>query len=253
MINVEEGATAEFVELHHSSGGSSHYANAVTEIRVAPGARARWLQVQQRAADHLMTSSTAVSVSADAGFLGGSMQLGGRMVRNAVDMIVDGQAARAEVTGLTITDDVQHIDNRVFAHHAKPGGTTRQHYRAIAAGRSRNVFNSKALVSAGADGTDAEQSSHNLLLSEEAEIDTKPELEIYADDVKCAHGATVGELDAAALFYLRSRGIEENQARQILTRAFADQIVDRLPVAAAKAFAEQAISEKLKRVIGAVS
>ena len=250
-IDVGEGATADVIEVHSSSGSAEHYANAVTEIRAKRSATVRWLQLQQRDDRHMMTSTTDVRVAANSSFEGASVQLGGKLVRNAVNMVAGGNAASAAVTGLTISDKNQHIDNRVLADHEHPGGTTRQHYRSIAAGRSRCIFNSKALVQPGADGTDAEQSSHNLLLSNGAEIDTKPELEIYADDVKCAHGATVGELDENALFYLRSRGVAKEQAQQMLTKAFADQVVAKLPIATAQDVVERAIGAKLEQVIEA--
>ena len=253
LVRVGTRATAAILELHTSAGDAEHYANAVTEFRVESSAHLSWAQVQQRDDNHMMTSTTDLSVASEATFNGASVQLGGKLIRNAVNVVVEGPAAHATVNGLTISDGAQHIDNRVFADHAQPGGTTQQHYRGIAAGQSRNIFNSKALVRAGADGTDAEQSSHNLLLSDRAEIDTKPELEIYADDVKCAHGATIGELDAEALFYLRTRGIDEHDAKQMMTRAFADQIFAKLPIAAAETFIEEAISDKLERVIEAAS
>ena len=126
---------------------------------------------------------------------------------------------------------------------------SRQEYRGILAGKARGVWNGKAIVHEGADGTDAEQSNHNLLLSQSAEINAKPELEIYADDVKCSHGTTVGQLDETALFYLRTRGLDKSEARQVLTRAFAHAIVGRSPIAQIEDFLLDSIDARLKALL----
>lgn len=251
LVSVGEDATVEFVELFTSSGAEDHVTNAVTEIHARERATVRWIQLQLRDRRHMLLGTTAITAEAGASVEGATIQLGGSLARSSIEMLLNGPGARTAVAGLTVTDETQHVDIRVLADHAQPDGTSRQTFRGIAAGRSRSILNSKALVRDGADGTDAEQASHNLLLSDRAEIDTKPELEIYADDVKCAHGATVGDLDADALFYLRSRGIAADQAARILTRAFANQIVDALPVAGITPFAEAAIDRKLRDVIGA--
>jgi Fe-S cluster assembly protein SufD len=131
---------------------------------------------------------------------------------------------------LYLAEDGQHIDNHTRVDHKVGPARSEQEYRGILHGKSRAVWNGKAIVHAGADGTDADQANHNLLLSERCEIDTKPELEIYADDVKCSHGTTVGQLDETALFYLRTRGIDERGARELLTRAFAESILAKAPI-----------------------
>ena len=250
IVLLESGAKADFIEIQTSSGGGEHFANIVTEFHVGEQAHCGFLQLQQRQLEHMSVNSVLVQIDTDGRFEGSTVQTGGRLVRNNVQLRIDGRGAYGRMAALTISDGVQHIDNCVFADHAKPNGTTRQDYRGIAGGRSRTIFNGKALVQVGADGTDAEQSNHNLLLSSKAEIDTKPELEIYADDVKCAHGATVGELDADALFYLRSRGLSADQAERVLTRAFAARMLAALETSPAAALAEQAVETKLSAMIG---
>ena len=153
------------------------------------------------------------------------------------------------MTGAYLADGRQHIDNHLFADHVVGPAQSRQEYRGIAAGRSRCVFNGKAVVRPGAAGTDAVQSNHNLLLSDHAEIDTKPELEIYADDVKCSHGATVGQLDEKSVFYLRSRGLDRDDAIRLLTQAFAASILNELPVAATHGYVNGIIGRKLDGMI----
>jgi Fe-S cluster assembly protein SufD len=156
--------------------------------------------------------------------------LGGRLVRNDLDVDMAGREATALIGGLYIAGDGQHIDNHVRVDHRVGPAASEQEYRGILGGRCRCVWNGKAVVHAGADGTDAQQSNHNLLLSDRAEIDAKPELEIYADEVKCSHGTTVGQLDDAALFYLRSRGLDKQDAMRALTRAFGASIVNHIAI-----------------------
>ena len=157
--------------------------------------------------------------------------------------------ASANLNGLYLAGAEQHIDNHIRVDHRVGPAVSREEYRGILAGRARCVFNGKAIVHEGADGSDAEQSNHNLLLSETAEIDTKPELEIYADDVKCAHGATIGQLDKSALFYLRSRGLNEDEATQLLTRAFAARILTAVPIEATRTYIGQKTEQRLDGLI----
>ncbi len=157
--------------------------------------------------------------------------------------------ATVTLHGLYLAGTKQHIDNHTRIDHRVGPSESREEYRGILSGRSRCIFNGKAIVHKGADGTDAEQSNHNLLLSDTAEIDTKPELEIYADDVKCAHGATVGQLDKSALFYLRSRGLDRDEAAQLLTRAFAARILTASPIAATHAYISQKTDRRLDALI----
>ena len=179
-----------------------------------------------------------------------SIDVGGKLIRNDVVVKIAGPDATANISGVYLADGRQHIDNHILVDHQVGPARSMQDYRGIIGGRARCVFNGKALVRAGADGTDAEQSNHNLLLSDKAEIDTKPELEIFADDVKCAHGTTVGQLDEKSIFYLRSRGLSLEQAKILLTRAFAGQILKQLPIEGVRNFVNQLIEEKLDRLTG---
>jgi len=177
--------------------------------------------------------------------------IGGGLIRNDVDIDISNPGAEVEFNGLYLAGDGQHIDNHTRVDHRAGPAKSSQEYRGILNGRCRCVWNGKAIVHQGADGTDATQANHNLLLSEHAEIDAKPELEIYADEVKCSHGTTVGQLDETALFYLRSRGLDKRQAIQILTHAFAADLVGRAPVAAAKARVTSLVERRLGDLIQA--
>ena len=231
FIELEEGSKAQFVEYHASTGAADHYANSIVELSLARGANADYVRIQERDARHSQTHRTAITLQDSSTVRYSGFDLGGQLVRNDLDIDIAGKEATALVGGLYIAGEGQHIDNHVSIDHRVGPARSEQEYRGILGGRCRCVWNGKAIVQPGADGTDAEQSNHNLLLSERAEIDAKPELEIYADEVKCSHGTTVGQLDDAALFYLRSRGLDKQEAMRALTRAFGASIVNHSSVA----------------------
>ncbi len=247
-IELEEGAQAQFVEYHTSIGDSDHYANSVVELSLAAGAVADYVRIQGRDRNHTQTHRTAIRLEASSTVRYSGFDLGGRLIRNDLDIDIAGKEATALVGGLYIADDRQHIDNHIRIDHRVGPARSAQEYRGILGGRCRCVWNGKALVQAGADGTDAEQSNHNLLLSDRAEIDAKPELEIYADEVKCSHGTTVGQLDEAALFYLRSRGLDQQEATRALTRAFGASIVSHSPIAIAADHLSEVVEQRLSRL-----
>lgn len=233
-ITVAPGCDVEIVEYHSSSGDGDHYANSVVTLDVGEAAHANYVRIQGRRIGHLQTGRLSATLGKDARLNAASYDLGGSLVRNDVDIDLNASGAELVCNGLYLASDGQHIDNHIRVDHRVGPAASSQEYRGILNGRCRCVWNGKAIVHPGADGTDAKQANHNLLLSEQAEIDAKPELEIYADDVKCSHGTTVGQLDESALFYLRSRGLGKHQAVQVLTRAFAADLVERAPVIAAK-------------------
>lgn len=250
-VNVEFAANSvgEVIEYHASAGAADHYANAIVGITVGDNAAASHVRIQNRDLDHVQTSSTLVNVGRDARFSSAGFDLGGGLVRN--DLVVDISDPGAEISfdGLYLAGEGQHIDNHTRVDHRAGPATSRQEYRGILNGKCRCVWNGKAIVHQAADGTDADQANHNLLLSEKAEIDAKPELEIYTDDVKCSHGTTVGQLDEASLFYLRSRGLDKQHAKQVLTHAFAAGLVSRIPVESARETVAALVEARLAVVI----
>ena len=157
-----------------------------------------------------------------------SVLLGGGLVRNNVHPVLAGEGAECLINGLFIGSGRQHLDNYMLVEHASPHCESRQFYNGILDGQSHGVFHGRIIVHKDAQKTDAKQTNRNLLLSDDAQIETKPQLEIYADDVKCTHGATIGQIDETALFYLRSRGIDERSARKLLLLAFANECLDRM-------------------------
>jgi Fe-S cluster assembly protein SufD len=176
-------------------------------------------------------------------------QLGAGLARLDLNARLAAPQATAELTGLFLADGSRHLDTHVRVDHLAVGTRSLQDYRGIAAGRGRAVFNGKAVVHEGAQQSQARQTNRNLLLTPGAEIDTKPELEIYADDVQCSHGATTGQLDATALFYLRSRGLSETEARSALTRAFAGAVLSRMDHAAFASAVHDTLDTRLERLL----
>lgn len=249
VIDLAENARANFIELHATVGDHDQFANCVTDLRLARGARAGFVRIQERGGQHYQVGRLTARLARDATLKHAAFDLGGAMIRNDIDVAIREPGAAVELLGLYLASGRQHIDNHTRVDHCVGPAISAEEYRGILTDRARCVFNGKAIVHTGADGTDARQSNHNLLLSDKAEIDTKPELEIYADDVKCSHGATVGQLDTDALFYLRSRGLDENEAARALTRAFAATIVERVDMADVRPYLEAIVDRKLQALI----
>lgn len=248
-IEVAPGCDAEIIEYQSSLGGDDHYANSVITLQIGQAACTSYVRIQDRRIGHVQTGRLSTALGAKARLNMASYDLGGGLVRNDVDIDLGEPGADAVFNGLYLAGDGQHIDNHTRVDHRVGPASSSQEYRGILNGRCRCVWNGKAIVHSGADGTDANQANHNLLLSDKAEIDAKPELEIYADDVKCSHGTTVGQLDETALFYLRTRGLDERQATQVLTRAFAADLVGRAPVSAAKETIASLVEARLRDLI----
>lgn len=228
-IELAADARAEvaqyFIDIDPAGDG---WLNQVLEIDQAPGSEMSLFRLQSLATNAMQTTLTRATLASNARLTACSMELGGALVRNEILVGMNGAKAHADLSGLTLTRSDQHSDTRIAIEHAAPHTTSHQTFRSLADDNSRCVFNGKVTIHKDAQHIDARQKSDNLLLSESAEIDTKPELEIYADQVACSHGATVGELSDDHLFYLRSRGIDAILARRILTTAFAEVILTQI-------------------------
>lgn len=230
LVVLEEGARATLVE--RQVGGAPMFTNAVVEIALAAGARLDHLHLATAAGAGRWLGALAVAVGRDAGYDLSLVERGAAFRRNEIDIRLTGPGAEVAVRGAGLTRGAVHLDHQMNLEHAAPRCSSRQQFRLIAGETSRAILNGRIHIHPGACKTDAELQARGLLLTRGAEIDLKPELEIYADDVKCAHGATLGQLDAGALFYLRSRGIDEAAARALLSFAFLGEIIEALPLAA---------------------
>lgn len=221
------------------------FTNAVTEVAVGPGAQVNHYRLldESRAAFHIGT--TRVTQAADSRYNSGSFARGMAIGRHDLSVLLDGPGAYCSLNGLYLTDDTQHLDHLVSIDHARPHGVSRLYYKGILDGRSKAVFGGTVLVRKDAQKTDAQQTDKNLLLSDRAEVDSKPSLLIYADDVKCGHGATAGHIDADVLFYMQSRGLDPQTASQLLIHAFAREIIDTVENAAVRDYLDGRIQESI--------
>jgi Fe-S cluster assembly protein SufD len=244
LVRAGANSRATLIEHYGPAAGES-LSLAVTEVALEAGARIEHYRLQEGGAGAFHLGVLAARVGRDATLVSHNLAVGGRIARLDLDAALVEPGAHIEMNGLYVVKDRQHIDNHTRVDHAVPRTSSDELYRGVLTGKSHAVFNGKAIVRPGAAGTDAQQSNANLLLSAEAEVDTKPELEIYADEVKCSHGATTGQLDTNALFYLRSRGVDEDTARSLLTFAFADMVLARMPLAPLRRHAEQLVVGRL--------
>lgn len=233
-VVVHAGAGSRFCMLEEFSAlsGAAHFTNMATFLKLEQGAQLEHHRVQNENAATVHIATVRAELAAQASLTSHQFNLGAALARLDLEVFLQGAESSAILNGLQFATGTQHHDTHTWVHHCVPDTRSEEDYRGIADQRGRVVFNGKVVVREKAIHTDARQSSRNLLLARTAEIDTKPELEIYADDVKCAHGATVGQLDANAVFYLRSRGLSESQARGLLTQAFADVVISRSSVPA---------------------
>jgi Fe-S cluster assembly protein SufD len=241
LIIVGAGAQCTIVETYRGAG--DYFTNAVTEIIAGDGAVIDHYKVQQESAGAFHIATMQVSLGRSASFSSHSISLGGALVRNDANAVLS-EGTEAILNGLYIANGGQHVDNHTSIDHAKPHATSHELYKGILDGRATAVFNGRIIVRKDAQKTDSKQTNKNLVLSDEAVINTKPELQIHADDVRCTHGATIGQLDAEALFYLQSRGIGRREARGLLTYAFAQDIIDRIKVQPLRESLERALFEK---------
>jgi Fe-S cluster assembly protein SufD len=231
LIVAEEGSQAVILESYATLGGGSAFTNAVTELAGGDGAVLHHCKIQRESDSSYHVATLQVHLTRDANLTSHNVTLGGALTRNDINAVLDAEGVHCALNGIYLAHGSQHVDNHTFIDHAKPHCASREIYKGVLADRSHGVFNGKIRVRKDAQKTDAKQTNKNLLLSEEALVDTKPQLEIYADDVKCTHGATIGQLDEDSLFYLRSRGIDVESARSILIHAFASDLIERIPVA----------------------
>lgn len=226
LIVLGEGAQASVIEHYQSAQAGVHFTNAVTECLLGAKAKLTHIKLQDENDQAFHTARIVARQGAGSRWLSLSLAAGGILTRNDINSHLEGEGASCTLNGLAIGAGRHHVDHHTYIDHSLPGCTSRQHYRGVLTGRSRVVFNGRVKVEKGANKTDAQQLNRNLLLSRDAEADSKPQLEIYADDVKCSHGTAIGGLDEAQLFYLRSRGLDEAQARAMLVQAFADAVLD---------------------------
>ena len=249
LVVLDEGSQARVVEMYVGFGNGRYLTNAVTEIALGRDAQLEFYKVglESDFGNHVATVQSRLSQ--DSRLVSLSATLGGAFVRNDISSVLDGQNSECTLDGLYVADGEQHVDNHTTIDHAHPNSRSFEIYKGILDGRAKGVFNGRILVRQAAQKTDAKQSNMSLLLSDHAVVNAKPQLEIFADDVKCTHGATIGQLDDEQLFYLRSRGISEAEARQFLLRAFASELVESVRLKSLRDWLSNQLEVRLPRVV----
>ena len=245
LIIAEEDSQAAVVEDYVSLGDSVAFSNSATELIANDNAVVSHYMIEQEHRRAFNVSTLRIQQGRSANVATHSVLVGGALVRNNVHPVLAGEGGECLINGLFAGAARQHIDNYMLVEHVSPHCGSRQFYNGILDEQAHGVFHGRIIVHKDAQKTDAKQTNRNLLLSDDAQIDTKPQLEIYADDVKCTHGATIGQIESDALFYLRSRGIDERSARRLLLLAFASECLDRMKEARIRQHIEKLINQRI--------
>lgn len=248
LLIAQSGSAVTVVEDYVTLQEGAYITNAVTEIAIEDNAQVDHTRIQRDSVNAFHIANCAAWLGRSSRYRSVSAAFGARISRYDLSALIAAEGAECDVDGLALIKERQLADTHTSIDHAKPDGTSRQLHKCIVDGAAHAVFNGKIIVRTGAQRTDSSQSSRNLLLSSRARVDTKPQLEIFADDVKCAHGATVGQLDTEELFYLKSRGLSALGARNLLTYAFGAEVIDRIPVASLKRELERTVLEQTQRI-----
>lgn len=247
LVIAEESSSVTVVESYVRSGDALYFTNAVTEVVVGENAKVEHVKLQRESERAFHVAVLEARVGRSGTFASHSISLGGSLARTDIDVELVDEGADCTLNGLFMATGRQHVDHHTTIDHAMPRGTSRELYKGILDGSARGVFDGKIIVRPDATKTDARQTNRNLLLSEDSLIDTKPQLEILNDDVKCSHAATIGRLDEDALFYLRSRGIDRESARAMMTKAFASDVVAGIQLGSIRDGLDTEVSEWMAR------
>ncbi|EEF61820.1 Fe-S cluster assembly protein SufD [Pedosphaera parvula] len=247
LIIAERGSQATVIESYVSTVDGPYFTNVVSEMVIGEDAVVEHCKFQDESPEAFHIAAVNVQLGKGCNFIAHSIALGAKLSRNNIWTNLDAERVECVLNGLYLTKDEQLADNHMIVEHAKPHCNSHEYYNGILAGKSRGVFHGRILVRPDAQKTDAKQTNKNLLLSDDATIDTKPQLEIYADDVKCTHGATVGQLNEESIFYLRARGIGKETARRMLIHSFAGEIIARVRNAALREELDAIVWDRLEQ------
>lgn len=245
IISVGKSAHVKLAEAFRTLGDQRSFTNSVTEIHVAEEANVQYYKVQNESENAYHIGTTQVRMLDRSHFYAGTVTLNGKFTRNNLNIVLDGEHCDAHMYGLYFPDGTQHVDNHTVADHQKPNSESNELYKGILRDKSKGVFNGKIFVRPDAQKTNAFQSCKNIVLSPDATMNTKPQLEIFADDVKCSHGTTTGQIDEEALFYMRSRGISQSEAMSLLMFAFCADVVSQIKIDSVREYLENVITQKL--------
>ncbi|HOC57482.1 MAG TPA: Fe-S cluster assembly protein SufD [Verrucomicrobiota bacterium] len=247
LVIAEKGARATVLESYVSLAEGPHFTNPVTELALGEGAAIEHVKFQDESQNAFHIAALRAHLGRSSNLISHSIATGARLSRNTIHTALAGEGVECVLNGLYLTRGEQLADHHMVVEHAQPHCNSHEYFNGILDGRSKGVFHGRILVRPAAQKTDAKQTNKNLLLSDEATVDTKPQLEIYADDVKCTHGATVGQLNDESIFYLRARGIGAETARRMLIHAFAGEIIERVQLAPAREELDKLVWERLEQ------
>jgi len=250
LVIVDENSHVQIIERHQSLTENPVLTNSVTEIFGNKRAIVDYYKIQNDNQSASLIDNTFINQKQESIVKVHTFSFGGKLIRNNLNFYQNGERIDSTMKGITIIGDKQHVDHNTLVHHIEPNCESHQDYKGIFGDNSTGVFNGKVLVEKEAQKTDAFQANNNILLSDKASINTKPQLEIFADDVKCSHGCTIGQLDESAMFYLRSRGIPEKEARGLLMFAFSNNVLDSVKIPEIKSRITKIIAGKLGVNIG---
>lgn len=249
LVVADENSSATIIENHAGAEAESYFSNTVVEIVLKAGARLEHYRLQRESRRAFHVGNTSAELGRGSSYNTTSITLGAQLSRHDISVVMDNDGAECWVDGLYVVGQDQHADTHSVIDHQGPYCNSRQLYKGILDGNARAVFNGKIFVRHGAQKTDAIQTNKNLLLSDKARVDTKPQLEIFADDVKCAHGAAIGQIDQDELFYLQTRGINPELGRKVLTYGFAEEVIGKIKVDALRADIDAAVLSQLNTIL----
>lgn len=250
LVIVEDSAQVQIIERHQSLTNNSVLTNVVTEVFAGKNANLDWYKIQNDNQNASLIDHTFIDQKQDSNCSVHTFSFGGKLVRNNLNFFQNGQHIESTLKGVTIIGEKQHVDHNTLVHHIEPNCESHQDYKGIFNDRSTGVFNGKVVVEKEAQKTNAFQANNNILISDKATINTKPQLEIFADDVKCSHGCTIGQLDENALFYMQSRGIPTKEAKALLMYAFANNVLESVRIPEIRQRVKLLIANKLGVNIG---
>jgi len=246
LVVAEENSSAKLIESFVALKDGTYFSNAVVEVVVKQGARVEHCRLQQESLQAFHIANTSVELGSASSYKSTAINLGSKLARHDISVVMDHEGSECWVDGLYVVGNDQHTDTHSVIDHKQPHCSSHQLYKGILDGSARAVFNGKVFVREGAQKTDALQTNKNLLLSPNARVDTKPQLEIYADDVKCAHGAAVGQLDQDQLFYLQARGINPELGKNLLTYGFAEEVIEKIGIESIRGELDKAVLKQIR-------
>ena len=248
IIDIKKNSKVSFISFYESNSNESHFSNIVMQINLAKNTETEYLKIQNLSETHNLIDRSIIDLGTDSQINYTTVDIGSKLSRTDVEVNLNNEKSSAVINGVYLCEKNQHIDNHIWSNHISQSTSSTQNFYGIIGEKGHCVFNGKALIKENAFETEANQYNHNILLDDSASVDTKPELEIYNDSVKCSHGCTIGQLDEDAIFYMKSRGIDSKTAKSLLISAFVKNILSKINTEAPREYLDALITSKLERL-----